>query len=83
MLKFSFAQGSDDENILSTFPEPMGELFMTEQMSLKRGLKEFGEDGANAVIDELKQLDYHDAIKLVRTLNVNRTPANLHHTLLV
>jgi hypothetical protein len=28
-----------------------------EQMSLKKGLKRFGKDGANAVIVEMKQLD--------------------------
>ena len=62
----------DDENLLATFHEPMGELFMTEQMSLKRGLKEFGEDGAKVVIKELKQLDYLDAIKPVHARHVTR-----------
>jgi hypothetical protein len=42
----------DDENLLATFQEPMGELSMTEQMSLKQGLTEFGEDGAKAVTDK-------------------------------
>jgi hypothetical protein len=72
MLKFNFAQGSNDKDLLATFHEPMGELFMTEQMSLKRGLKEFGEDGANAVIEELKQLDYRDAIKPVHARHFTR-----------
>jgi hypothetical protein len=43
------------------------ELFMTEQMSLNRGLKEFGLDGADAVVRELKQLDYLNAIKPVHS----------------
>jgi predicted ATPase len=44
--------------MLATFEEPMGELFMTEQMSLKKGLKRFGKSGADAVVAELRQLDY-------------------------
>jgi predicted ATPase len=39
--------------MLATFEEPMGELFMTEQMSLKKGLKRFGKSGADAVVAEL------------------------------
>jgi hypothetical protein len=31
---------------------------MTEQMSLKKGLKRFGKSGADAVVAELRQLDY-------------------------
>jgi hypothetical protein len=46
-----------DDTMLATFKEPMGELFVMEQMSLKKGLKRFGKDGANAVIVEMKQLD--------------------------
>jgi hypothetical protein len=61
---------NNSEDILAAFEEPMGELFMTEQMSLKRGLKEFGKDGANAVISKLKQLDYLDAIKPVHSKKV-------------
>jgi hypothetical protein len=64
MYKFNFAQ--------DTSHEPMGELFMSEQMSLKRGLKEFGEEGTNAVIKELKQLDYRDAIKPLHARHVTR-----------
>jgi hypothetical protein len=62
----------EDENLLATFHKPMGELFMTEQMSSKRGLKEFGEDGAKAVINELKQLEFLDAIKPVHARHVTR-----------
>jgi hypothetical protein len=41
------------------FEEPsMGELFMTEQMSLKKGLKYFGKSRADAMVAELQQLDY-------------------------
>jgi hypothetical protein len=50
---------------LLTFEDPMGELFLTEQMSLKKGLKQFGKDGASAVVDELRQLDYLDVIQPV------------------
>ena len=40
------------------------------QYSIKRGLKEFGDEAANAVISELKQLDLRNVIKAVH-----------HHTL--
>jgi hypothetical protein len=53
------------DHMLTMFEEPMGELFMTEQMSLKKGLKYFGERGADAVVAELQQLDYRDVIKPV------------------
>jgi uncharacterized protein YeaC (DUF1315 family) len=43
----------------------MGELFLTEQMSLKKGLKQFGKDGAEAVVAKLQQLDYREVIELV------------------
>jgi hypothetical protein len=43
----------DLDHLLATFEEPMGELFMTEQMSLKKGLKYFGKSGADAVVAEM------------------------------
>jgi hypothetical protein len=36
-----------------------------EQMSLKKGLKLFGKNGADAVVKELRQLDYLDVIQPV------------------
>jgi hypothetical protein len=51
------------DTILAHFTEPLGELFMTEQMLLKRGLKTFGKAGADAVIAEMQQLDYRNVIK--------------------
>ena len=53
--------------MLATFDEPMGELFLTKQMSLKKGLKYFGKSGANVVVNELHQLDYRDVIKPIDT----------------
>jgi hypothetical protein len=50
---------------LLTYEDPMGELFLTEQMSLKKGLKQFGKDGAEAVVAELRQLDYREVIEPV------------------
>ena len=44
------------------YGEHLESLFLTEQMSLKRGLKTFGKKGADAVIKELKQLDLRDVI---------------------
>jgi hypothetical protein len=55
----------DSDHMLATFEEPMGELFMTEQMSLKKGLKLFGKDRADAVVAEMRQLDYRNVIKPV------------------
>jgi hypothetical protein len=40
-------------------------LFLTEQMSLRRGLKQFGKKGADAVVAELQQIDYRRCIKPV------------------
>ncbi|GAX19421.1 hypothetical protein FisN_4Lu403 [Fistulifera solaris] len=40
----------------------MDSLFMTEQLPLNRGLKLFGKDGADSVVNELRQLDRMDAI---------------------
>ena len=62
----------DSDHMLMTFDEPMGHLFLTEQMSLKKGLKHFGKDGADAVIKELRQLDYRDVIKLVPARSLTR-----------
>jgi hypothetical protein len=53
----------DSDHLLTTFDEPMGELFMTEQMSLKKILKYFGKNGADAVVAEMQQLDYRNVIK--------------------
>ncbi len=48
---------------LLTYEEPIGELFLMEQMLLKKGLKKFGKTGAEAVVAQLQQLDYHNVIK--------------------
>jgi uncharacterized membrane protein YgcG len=68
--KYDHLYGSD--HMLATFEEPMGELFMTEQMSLKKGLKLFGKDGANAVVAEMRQLDYRNVIKPVQGKDLTR-----------
>jgi len=41
----------------------LGTLFLTEQMSLNRGLQEFGKPGANSVVSELKQLDIRKTVE--------------------
>jgi hypothetical protein len=41
-------------------------------MSLKRGLKQFGKDGADAVVKELRQLDYLDVIDPVNSRKLSR-----------
>jgi hypothetical protein len=55
-----------------TFDEPFGLLFMTEQMSLKQGLKHFGKKGAEAVIAELRQIDYRDVMNPKHTCELSR-----------
>jgi hypothetical protein len=50
----------------------MGELFMTEQMSLKKGLKYFGKSGADAVVAEMRQLDFRNVIKPVNGKELTR-----------
>jgi hypothetical protein len=62
----------DYEHTLLTFDEQLGELFLTEQMSLKKGLKRFGKAGAEAVIAELQQLDYLDVILPVNGKELSR-----------
>jgi hypothetical protein len=51
------------DHSLATFEQPMGELFLNEQMNVKKGLKVFGEPGAEAVIKELRQLDRLNTIE--------------------
>ena len=51
--------------MLTTFKQLMGELFVTEQMSLKKGLKYFRKSRADAVVVEMWQLDYLNVIKPV------------------
>jgi hypothetical protein len=50
-----------------------------EQMSLKKGLKQFGKTGAEAVVAELWQLDYRDVIKPVSGKEL--TPEQQHRAL--
>jgi hypothetical protein len=52
----------DYDHVLLSFEDPLGELFLTEQMSLKKGLKYFGKAGAEAVVKEMRQLDYLDVM---------------------
>ena len=51
--------------LLTTFEQLMGELFMTEQMPLKKGLKYFGKSRAEAVVAKMQQLDNLNVIKPV------------------
>jgi hypothetical protein len=62
----------DSDHMFTTFEEPMGELFLTEQMSLKKGLKHFGKSGTDAIIKELQKLDYRDVIKPVPARSLTR-----------
>jgi hypothetical protein len=53
----------DFDTTMAQFDQPMGMLFMTEQMSLKRGLKLFGKAGADKVVEELKQIEIRKVFK--------------------
>ena len=48
--------------MMEDLESPFGYLFQTEQMSLEKGLKAFGKLGADAVVEELRQLDYMQVI---------------------
>jgi len=73
MRDYSYRYGFEDTMVMSdsghpvsstAFEQPtMGELFLSEQMSLNRGLREFGEPGANAVVEELKQLNLRKMVE--------------------
>ena len=55
-----------DKELTQTYERadgPMGLPFMTEQMNVRKGLKRFGQAGAEAVAAELRQLDYRRIIK--------------------
>jgi hypothetical protein len=43
----------DYDLALLNYKEPMGEPFLAEQMSLKKGLKKFDKTGVEAVVAEL------------------------------
>jgi hypothetical protein len=63
----------DSDHLLASFEEPMGELFMMEQiMSLKKELKYFGKSGADAVVAEMRQLDFRNVIKPVDGRSLTR-----------
>jgi hypothetical protein len=57
---------------LATFKQPMGELFLTKQMNVKKGLKVFGEPGAEAVVKKLRQLDRLNTIEPRHSSNMTR-----------
>jgi hypothetical protein len=48
---------SQPNDMLAAFDHPLGEVFVTEQMFYRKGLKVFGKRGANAVVSEMCQLD--------------------------
>ena len=60
------------EDNMAQFEQPAGMLFMTEQMSLKRGLKRFGKAGADAVVSEMQQLEIRNVIKPTKASDLTR-----------
>ena len=70
---YTHRYGSDEETMMSTIEHPLGLAFMTEQMSVKKGLKTFGEAGANAVVEEMQQLEYRDVLEPVKTSELSHS----------
>jgi hypothetical protein len=71
----NYAPRYDPDNFdtsMAQFEQPMGMLFMTEQMSLKRGLKRFGKAGADAVVSEMKQLEIRKVFKPTNASDLTR-----------
>jgi hypothetical protein len=60
------------EHMMLTFQDPIGELFLTEQMPFRRGIKHFGKDGADAVVRELKQLDTLETVPPLHPNDLSR-----------
>jgi hypothetical protein len=61
------------EETMAQFEQPMGMLFMTEQMLLKRGLKQrFGKAGADAVVAEMQQLAIRKVLKPTKASDLTR-----------
>ena len=60
------------DDTMAQFEQPLGTLFMTEQMSLKRGLKRFGKAGADAVVSEMHQLEIRKVIKPKKASELTR-----------
>ena len=46
--------------------------FLTEQMSAKRGLKQFGKRGADTIMDELRQLVYRNVMRGIKRSDMSR-----------
>ena len=46
--------------------------FLTEQMSAKRGLKQFGKRGADTIMDELRQLVYRNVMQGIKRSDMSR-----------
>ena len=68
----SYSRRLDFERALAALEQPAGELPLAEQMSAKKGLKKFGEPGAEAAVEELRQLDQLKAAEPARAPSVTR-----------
>jgi hypothetical protein len=58
--------------MMLTFQDHIGELFLTEQMPFRRGIKHFGKGGADAVVRELKQLDTLETVQPLHPSDLSR-----------
>ena len=52
--------------------EETEESMATDQVSIKKGLEMFGEDRVNAVVAELRQLDYRNTIEPVHANSLEK-----------
>ena len=76
MYKYNNAMfvGIDIEHVFSTFDDGHSNdmfNFLTEQMFLKAGLREFGEQGAASIMKELEQLLYRKVIMGCKTSSLS------------
>ncbi|MDA3875508.1 MAG: reverse transcriptase domain-containing protein [Halothiobacillus sp.] len=66
----------DYSHLFSMYNMPLDDAhmtFLTEQMGIKKGLKAFGQDGAEAVVKEMHQLHYRKVIRPVKSSEMSKT----------
>ena len=59
--------------MLTLIEHPVGQAFLMAQMSAKKGLQTFGEAGASAVVEELRQLEYRNVLEPIKSTQLTRS----------
>ena len=70
---YAHKYGHDEETMLTLMEHPVGQAFLMAQMSVKKGLRTFGEAGASAVVEEMRQLEYRDVLEPVHATQLTRS----------